>query len=460
MKRPGRNDPCPCGSGRKYKQCCLRTEEKREGDDQSEAVPRALKWLTMMHGPAVRKALDSGFFGRLHKDEYDLLPDPHDDAYQALMTNAMEWLLADGVIIIKGEERRVSEVLLGRGGPLFSVEQRQWIELLAASALRLYEVVETQPGECMTLKDVLLPERMPVLVREKSGSRQVARFDLMAARLIPVKDHFELSGAVYLFPRNRSWELLEELRHELEGVEPDSPLAKEITGFIIPHHWLMLCINPVEIPQVLDHVTREPILFITDHYRVQDWEALDLALSSEVDVDGTRKNGWYRIFEGEDGLERTSVSIDVANHPDRIKVSYCTQKYADEGRPWFEAIAGTAVTFVSREISHPKGMLANSQADDSEEPQPPAPLPPGLTPEIATTIIEERIRQYYANWADEPLPVLGDRTPRETIQTPEGLEQVKFLLRTYEHGEAQQAKAQHRPPISYDFLWQAVGITP
>jgi hypothetical protein len=21
---PGRNDPCPCGSGRKYKQCCLR----------------------------------------------------------------------------------------------------------------------------------------------------------------------------------------------------------------------------------------------------------------------------------------------------------------------------------------------------------------------------------------------------------------------------------------------------
>ena len=22
MKKPGRNDPCPCGSGRKYKQCC------------------------------------------------------------------------------------------------------------------------------------------------------------------------------------------------------------------------------------------------------------------------------------------------------------------------------------------------------------------------------------------------------------------------------------------------------
>jgi|GEM_PF-1141869 len=23
-KEPGRNDPCPCGSGKKYKQCCLK----------------------------------------------------------------------------------------------------------------------------------------------------------------------------------------------------------------------------------------------------------------------------------------------------------------------------------------------------------------------------------------------------------------------------------------------------
>lgn len=25
--RPGRNEPCPCGSGRKYKQCCLAKDE-------------------------------------------------------------------------------------------------------------------------------------------------------------------------------------------------------------------------------------------------------------------------------------------------------------------------------------------------------------------------------------------------------------------------------------------------
>ena len=27
-QRVGRNDPCPCGSGRKYKQCCALKKEK------------------------------------------------------------------------------------------------------------------------------------------------------------------------------------------------------------------------------------------------------------------------------------------------------------------------------------------------------------------------------------------------------------------------------------------------
>ncbi len=29
-KKPGRNDPCPCGSGKKYKNCCLLKENQKE----------------------------------------------------------------------------------------------------------------------------------------------------------------------------------------------------------------------------------------------------------------------------------------------------------------------------------------------------------------------------------------------------------------------------------------------
>lgn len=456
MKKLGRNDPCPCGSGKKYKRCCLGSKENRTTNDRSEAVPRAIQWLLTRHGAAVHDALDDGFFGSLDDDEYDRLQNQHDATYEGIMVNAMEWLLADGFMTVKGQEHRVAELLLDRGGPLFSAEQRQWIELLTAMPLRLYEIVDVRQGECMTLKDIMLPERPPVLVLEKSGSQHANRYDLIAARILPVEDHFKLSGAMYPFPRHRSLDLLEELKDELEGVEPDSPLAKEITSVIIPSHWLQFFVRDAEIPQLIDQVTGESLLFVTDHYRVQDWYSLGQALSAEADIEGNRDEGWSRIFEGEDGLTRRNLSIDAGKRPDRIKVSYRTQQYADEGRPWFEAVAGTAVVFVSREISDPKGMLANLQPNEVKE----TPVPEPLPPEIMTELIEKRIRQLYVNWADEPLPILNARTPREAIQTPEGLEQVKFLLHTYEHGEAQQAKTQNREPVSYDFLWQSVGITP
>jgi hypothetical protein len=41
--RPGRNDPCHCGSGRKYKQCCLDKDEKAASAARAEAAAAAEK---------------------------------------------------------------------------------------------------------------------------------------------------------------------------------------------------------------------------------------------------------------------------------------------------------------------------------------------------------------------------------------------------------------------------------
>jgi hypothetical protein len=37
-KAPGRNDPCPCGSGRKYKQCCLDKDEAKAREARAKAA--------------------------------------------------------------------------------------------------------------------------------------------------------------------------------------------------------------------------------------------------------------------------------------------------------------------------------------------------------------------------------------------------------------------------------------
>src|SRR5271168_1136919 len=40
MAKPGRNDPCPCGSGNKYKKCCLAKEEAVAREQLAKAVAR------------------------------------------------------------------------------------------------------------------------------------------------------------------------------------------------------------------------------------------------------------------------------------------------------------------------------------------------------------------------------------------------------------------------------------
>ena len=39
--RPGRNEPCHCGSGRKYKQCCLEQDDAKALAAQAEAEAAA-----------------------------------------------------------------------------------------------------------------------------------------------------------------------------------------------------------------------------------------------------------------------------------------------------------------------------------------------------------------------------------------------------------------------------------
>jgi hypothetical protein len=47
LDKIGRNDPCLCGSGQKYKKCCLAKDEQFESRrrDEERAVQTDLSWL-------------------------------------------------------------------------------------------------------------------------------------------------------------------------------------------------------------------------------------------------------------------------------------------------------------------------------------------------------------------------------------------------------------------------------
>jgi len=51
-KRPGRNEPCYCGSGRKYKQCCLEKDEAAAASTRAKNAPEASPQATTAAPPA------------------------------------------------------------------------------------------------------------------------------------------------------------------------------------------------------------------------------------------------------------------------------------------------------------------------------------------------------------------------------------------------------------------------
>ena len=84
--------------------------------------------------------------------------------------------------------------------------------------------------------------------------------------------------------------------------------------------------------------------------------------------------------------------------------------------------------------------------------------PSDMTHDDLDGVFTQVFNRLYANWADEPIQVLGNKTPREAIRTESGLERVKGLLRDYEENEIKQAKKQGRSIVSFDFLWDELGI--
>jgi SEC-C motif len=459
------NDPCHCGSGRKYAQCHLGADQAAAQPSAADlghdgAVERAMNWLTQHH----RK----GFKNALTKLMDEVLPEPsqnlsklHPDALENLQINLTEWLLAEGEMYVKGPQLRISEVLLGEGGPPLSIGQREWLAQMARQPLRLYHVTEVRRGEGVTLCDALDAQALPMLVRERLGSASMTPGLLIGCRIMDTPTGHELSGAVYPFSMLVGHEVAEQTRAVIAAMpQPDN--QRTLIGLCIARAWIRQYTQPPRMPKIVDAQTGEAMLLINDHYRVLDAPALAKALGGCSDVTGDATQGWRREFKGADGQVRSAVSINPGKTPDRLELFYSTQRYADDGRAWFETQAGATVKFLHREIDDPQELSLDAPVSGGTPRQaakPSSDAASDVPPEVVSKLFEQTMRRVYANWADEPIPLLDNKTPRQAMQSAAGLERVKGLLRSYEANEAEMASQDGRPIVAFDFLWDALGIT-
>ena len=154
MPKTGRNDPCPCGSGKKYKQCCLVAARAPEGPDNlvwrrlrrllDEYNSDMLRFTTNVYGP--------GAIGEAWR-EFLLDEGAEFDPESAHIQVFMPWLynfwspdpketaVRDGSLhdaIPAAEYLRRKKSL----NPLL----RQYLDSCLAAPLSVLEVLHTDPG--------------------------------------------------------------------------------------------------------------------------------------------------------------------------------------------------------------------------------------------------------------------------------------------------------------------------
>ncbi|MGE0313271.1 MAG: YecA family protein [Lautropia sp.] len=240
--RPGRNDPCHCGSGRKYKHCHLRdddaTRSQATRDHPHAALDIARDWLQARH----RKA-----YGRAYESLLDAVWPDHDEALhpedletglqQAVIANLSEHLIAAGEIGSGDHWQSIADLLLGPGGPSLTPTHRDWLASLAREPLRLYRIVEVHEGFGCRLVDLTDGEThddpsgddrsVGVNVDDPQLAAEVEPGLLAGARLVQVADRVRTSGALLAFAPQAEADVCAVLADTLEACADDGASAQQ-----------------------------------------------------------------------------------------------------------------------------------------------------------------------------------------------------------------------------------------
>lgn len=175
MPPAGRNDPCPCGSGRKYKKCHLPEEEARRAE----------------HQKAIRlHRMDSDLVSRLTEFAAREFP----EAWQKLQrymdqgASAEFFTVPMSVYFFEVDGTTVAEAYLAAFGKRCSSEERRWLQAQGRAWLSVWEVDAVEPGSSLNLHDLLTGERR--FVRESKASEVLDLRDAILARIV---DHDGLS---------------------------------------------------------------------------------------------------------------------------------------------------------------------------------------------------------------------------------------------------------------------------
>jgi len=454
----GRNAPCPCGSGRKYKHCCLKTlqpdrdaEWRRLGEVYARLDGRMRRFMERTLG---RTGLEEAY------DEFLMRPDdiPDEEFLHCQGPLFCSWCIFNWFYDPRRSEveldlppgRTLAELFVEKEGKRLSDTEKELIEAISRTPFSFHEIVRIDPGRGFALRDVLTGEEVDVL--ERAGSAHAREGDILYGRVVRVAGMAMLYGCGgYAIPQMRKPSIIDlrkRLRRKKKKIEATvlADCEEEIRG-----EYVRLSSSLFRGP-VLCNTDGELMEFRTLHYEIDSPERAfsGLASLSVLDTESTLRSTakldedggirhveipWTREGRGKSALDTTILGFLTIDGRS-LKVEVNSAGRQERIQKEIEARLGPGARYKTTVIRSADYMMKEIRRH--------APRKEARETEhdrlMQIPEVRERMAALFAahwsGWADEKIPALGGKTPRQAVKTADGRESVEALLRSAERDAA------------------------
>jgi hypothetical protein len=414
---PGRNDPCWCGSGKKYKKCHL------ESDERPQSAPPAISGEYQGLRNRLGKFLMETISKRdTRQAQEEFFGGPAEDDQTAPL---IDWMMHDWVPPRLGHTI-MREYLLKHGAGL-RPHERELVEAWSLSHVGLYEVREVKAGSGIEVKDLVTGDVL--FVHDVNMSNKLVRWDGLLARVVPGERGHEFSGVGITVPRDQ----LEPLRAWMEEDRLRTGMPWPV---YLKHNLPRIRRQPEEIAAEwieslqLSNTDGEEILFSKAVYRVANHETLTAALRSCPEINEDDEGKHYTWLRGAACEEGNTVLGNMRVEGAELVFESNSKQRHERGKRMLAELAGPALKHLRDEFTTQREMKRRTLDEPRAEP-----VKDEIPPEVRHKLITEYMEQHAAKWPDMAIPALDGNTPRQAVKTAAGRLKVAALLRDFENLE-------------------------
>ena len=386
----GRNEPCPCGSGRKYKVCHLGRLQVASDQRVSWLISKLTTFVT-------RPSRAAGLYGLASSA---MLPDFEIEDLARMVRD--EFIVELRIF----EGGGVSEFLDARH-MLLPDDERDVLELWEMTHLRRWEMVSSDGEANVTMRDTKTGETLEVT--DRSMARAFEAGEQFLARFLQGWGSTWASGVAIRVDLRHRESLLELL---------DGPLdADVIAGWYGSLHAPPSFANRESEPLVLCEARLRP---------VDGWEELRGVLDEAYEPAEDEPGVWLELFDI--GPEERIIRANLRRDGEELVVDTNSETRLERVLTRLSAIA-EIVSQTARPMANPAEVAAAAEE-----------LPPSEPPEpVGADVVEQVVDMMERRWLDENVPALGGMTPRQASADPTRRDDLIALLRSLDRMPAGDA---------------------